>query len=234
MDKSAAHGARKRKRLQSRGLETAAIAELLRPFLAAESLPEPMLARVSAYLELLLRWNARINLTAVRDARQMVTRHFGESFFLAAKAADLHAASAIDVGSGAGFPGLPLALYAPQMTVTLIESLHKKATFLREAVRATTAGNVVVFNGRAEDFDSGAGADLVTLRAVERFEQSAAAAAKLTKPGGRLALLIGSAQTASAQKALSNFAWERPIKVPESQSRVLLLGRKEEVRNQEE
>src|ERR1022692_1287749 len=121
-------------------MDAARIAELLGPFLGGEPLSPDLAAQLQAYLELLLRWNARINLTAVRDPEQIVTRHFGESLFAARVLRDTGALAAgatlADVGSGAGFPGIPIQLFAPDVRVTLIESQNKKATFLREVVRA--------------------------------------------------------------------------------------------------
>ena len=152
--------------------------ELLRPFL-----PQPLqvsqLAALATYLGLLLRWNARLNLTAVREANNIVTRHMGESLFAAAYllSGNGHTGRTIDLGSGAGFPGLPFKIYAPHLRVTLIESQHKKATFLREVVRALQLAEVEVFAGRGENF--GGRGQLVVLRAVERFEQALPIAASL-------------------------------------------------------
>jgi len=207
---------------------TARIAELLAPFLQSPpgppaSLTEAQLEQVSAYLDLLLRWNARINLTAVRDSEGMVTRHFGESFCAARQLVAAEASlRAIDLGSGAGFPGLPLKIFAPAIRLTLVESSQKKAAFLKEVVRALALTDVDVFAGRAEDFP--AMADLVTLRAVERYERALAAAARLVEPEGRLALLIGSTQAARTPQLLPAFAWPMPIAIPQSSSRVLLIG----------
>ncbi len=227
-------------------MEPARIASLLAPFLAPDSLTEQQLAQVSIYLDLLLKWNARINLTSVRQPEEIVTRHFGESFFAArqlipsgivipsgarpgaagsAQSRDLGSADLIDLGSGAGFPGLPLKLYAPALAVTLIESNQKKATFLREVIRALTLTNIDVFAGRAEDFPGRAG--IVTLRAVEKPQRALAAAARLVSPGGRLALLIGASQAGDAQGLLPGFSWADPVTLPGSSGRVLLLGTKE-------
>ena len=118
------------------------IAALLAPYLGGCSLSDAQLAQLATYLDLLLRWNARINLTAVRDPEQIVTRHFGESLFAARR---LYPAGRklepgtwklFDLGSGAGFPGLPIKIWAPALQATLLESNQRKATFLRELVRA--------------------------------------------------------------------------------------------------
>ncbi len=173
-----------------------------------------------------------MNLTAVRRPEEMVTRHFGESFFAASRllaAGALHAEfelrSAVDLGSGAGFPGVPLAMLAPQVSVTLIESNSKKAAFLNEVVRALGLGNVAVFSGRAEDYPSKA--ELVIMRAVERFDASIAVALRMVEPGGRLALMIGKGQVEKAGELGSEITWSEPIDVPGGHSRVLLVGTKE-------
>ncbi len=200
------------------------IAALLAPFLPAPLAPA-QLAALSTYLDLLLRWNQRLNLTAIRDPDEIVTRHFGESLFTAAQLlpdpkVSLHA---VDLGSGAGFPGLPLKIYAPNLRLTLIESQHKKATFLREVIRALHLRDAEVFAARAETFSGHA--DLVTLRAVERFEAALPVAARLlSPPPSRLALLIGAAQADTARHLLPAFNWSLPISFPQSNSRILLIG----------
>src|ERR1700716_112541 len=105
------------------------IAHLLTPYLP--EIPTNLLPQLSLYLDLLLKWNARTNLTAIRDPEEIVRRHFGESLF-AARHIDPKTKTLLDFGSGAGFPGLPIALYRPEIAVTLAESQNKKATFLRE------------------------------------------------------------------------------------------------------
>ena len=204
------------------------IAELLAPFLqgppgSPASLTDAQFGQVSAYLDLLLRWNARINLTAVRDPEAMVTRHFGESLFAARLLlAPESKGSAIDLGSGAGFPGLPLKILAPAVALTLIESNQKKAAFLKEAVRALRLTNVDVLAGRAEQCS--ATADLVTLRAVERYEQALAVAARMVAPGGRLGLLVGALQAGRTPQLLAGFGWQAPVAIPQASARVLLVG----------
>ncbi len=130
------------------------ISELLTPFLSA-SLSDAQLAQLAAYLEILHRWNARMNLTAVRDPKQVVTRHFGESLFAAQalfpSALVALASRLVDIGSGAGFPGLPIKIWAPDLHVTLVESQNKKATFLKEVIRALELKDVNVVTKRAED-----------------------------------------------------------------------------------
>jgi len=222
-------------------MELSAIREGLQPFVRAP-LAEPQLQHISMYVDILLRWNARMNLTAVREPEQILTRHFGESIFTAqqlfparpngqrptacpepnGEGTDDHL---VDLGSGAGFPGLPIKVYYPRLRLTLIESNHKKATFLREVVRSLALTNVDVFCGRAEDYAGDRGS-VITLRAVERFDDVLPIAASLVRPVGRMALLIGAAQAAQAQKLALDFNWSQPVLIPRSESRVLLVGGK--------
>lgn len=215
------------------------IAELLCPFTGDTALPESLLDQLQQYLALLLRWNARINLTAVRDPEQVVTRHFGESLFAAQLLAGdlagreenglstychnvLHPTLA-DIGSGAGFPGVPIKLLASHIDLTLIESQNKKATFLREVLRTLGLNGAEVFRGRAEQW--GKAADIVTLRAVEKFENTLPIAIQLVAPGGKLCLLISSGQVPTAQQiAGKQWKWAGPAAIPTSLERVVLIG----------
>jgi 16S rRNA (guanine527-N7)-methyltransferase len=231
-------------------MNVARIAELLQPFLDAvpnachseqvrrsgeESavLSPTQLDHISMYIDILTRWNARINLTAIRDEEEIVTRHFGESLFSArCLFPDASASEAVrgrvgvaDLGSGAGFPGIPIKLWAPGIQLTLIESSHKKATFLREVCRSLALTDVDIQNVRGEE--SVQTYDIATLRAVENFEEALRIAARLLNPEGRLGLLIGSSQVELACSTLPDVIWKPPLPVPLSQSRVLLLGESE-------
>lgn len=213
----------------------ARISELLAPFLP-EPLTDAQLDQISIYIGLLLLWNSRTNLTAIREPEQIVTRHFGESLFaarhlllepasVADSSSELSAAACIvDLGSGAGFPGLPIKIWSPQSPMTLIESNHKKVAFLREVIRALTLTSIDVFSRRAEDYPP-ASATLVTLRAVERFGSILPTAAALLAERGRLALLIGSAQIRDAQETLPELIWLPSIPIPCSSSRIVAVGK---------
>jgi 16S rRNA (guanine527-N7)-methyltransferase len=209
-------------------VDSGQIRELLKPYTLDLSPPLAIYDQLSAYLDLLVRWNARTNLTAVRDPKHIVTRHFGESLFAAqvlvvecglgaapqpggphrpvvgsSAGAPLKPSFGLsgtqepppgstlaDFGSGAGFPGLPIKLVVPSLHVTLIESQNKKATFLKEVIRALGLEGVEVFNGRAEQW--GKTADFVTMRAVDKFESMLPVARQLLRPGGRLCALTTS------------------------------------------
>jgi precorrin-6B methylase 2 len=128
-----------------------------------------------------------------------------------------------DLGSGAGFPGIPIKLWAPDIALTLIESNHKKAAFLREVTRALTLTDIDIQNARAETL-SPATFDFVTLRAVERFSSILPIAAALLASSGRLALLIASSQLGQAHSTLPHLHWQPPIPIPQSKSRLLVVG----------
>ncbi len=148
------------------------IGELLQPYLGGGNsdmdLGEPELLglcqKLSIHLELLLRWNERMNLTAIRDPREIVRRHFGESLFVARFISP--AGSLLDLGSGAGFPGIPIQICRPALKVTLAESQRKKATFLREVVRELGL-SCEIWAQRAEDLIPLRRFDAVVMRAVD-------------------------------------------------------------------
>jgi 16S rRNA (guanine527-N7)-methyltransferase len=173
------------------------IAALLAPYLGDANLPPNLYAQLSIYLDLLLKWNARTNLTAIRDPESIVLRHFGESLFCGLQIASLLRPSAtlLDFGSGAGFPGLPIQLLLPELRVTLGESQNKKATFLREAVRRLGLPHTEVWANRVEDMPAGLQFDVVTARAVDKMDDALAAARPRILPGGWLVTLAESEGT---------------------------------------
>jgi 16S rRNA (guanine527-N7)-methyltransferase len=198
-----------------------ALEPLLAPFIQAP-LSADQLGKFQLFLDLLLKWNAKISLTAVRTPEEIVRRHFGESLFTG-EHLRLEAGSELaDLGTGAGFPGIPIALLRPHWRLLLIESQQKKVTFLREVIRTLGITNASVHAGRAENLDTKS--QIVTMRAVEKFDSALAVAASLVAPGGQLALLIGMTKVEAARQMLPNLEWRRPIAVPESRERVLLVG----------
>ncbi|MDR3738822.1 MAG: 16S rRNA (guanine(527)-N(7))-methyltransferase RsmG [Terracidiphilus sp.] len=180
--------------------------------------------RFNDYLALLLRWNARLNLTAVRDPESILSRHFVESI-AAARALPPGLSTLLDFGSGAGFPGIPIAICHPSIAVTLAESQSKKAAFLNEAVR-TLGINAHVHSARAETLKQQF--DCVTLRAVDHMEQAVRSAAQLVAPSGWLAPLTTHADLPALQSAAgSSFSWTDPTPLPSSDQRILALAHRE-------
>jgi 16S rRNA (guanine527-N7)-methyltransferase len=203
-------------------VDTGTIAQLLQPFIHID---ETRLSAISKYIDILLKWNARMNLTAIRAPEEIVQRHFGESFFTANYLLSENSVRrVIDVGSGAGFPGVPLAMLAGGAQVTLIESNQKKATFLKEVIFSLGLRNVKVFSGRAEDYPEQA--DLVTFRAVEKFNRTLPLALELVQPGGRLALMIGTSQAEIVLKNMPHVQWASTVLMPGGHSRIILCGAK--------
>jgi 16S rRNA (guanine527-N7)-methyltransferase len=156
--------------------------------LASLGLPTSLAPRLLDYLALLDRWNRTYNLTAIRDPREMLTKHLLDSLAMHAFVNDQ---SLADLGTGPGLPGIPLAIAKPALQVALVESNGKKARFLREAVRVLELGNARVLESRAEAVDEPEAFDLVTARALDRLAGIVAVGGHLLKPGGRLLAMKG-------------------------------------------
>jgi 16S rRNA (guanine527-N7)-methyltransferase len=169
-------------------------------------------AALEAHLELLLRWNQKLNLTAIRSREEAIERHYCESLFLGASlpAGPLTIA---DVGSGAGFPGFPVAVQRPDCRVTLIESHQRKAVFLREASRGLP--NIRVLARRAEEVEERF--DWVISRAVSYQDLCPF----LKKLAGNADLLTGS----EAPPEELGFIWNAAVPLPWGKQRFLWTGR---------
>jgi 16S rRNA (guanine527-N7)-methyltransferase len=179
--------------------------------------------RFAAYCALLLRWNARMNLTAVRDEEGILSRHFVESI-ACARVLPAGITTLLDFGSGAGFPGIPIALCRPEIAVTLAESQNKKAGFLREAVRSLGV-TATVHRGRAELLP--AQFDCVVLRAVDRMAQAIESASRLIGPRGWLAVMTTDDGLKPPQSASGTaFLWTETRLLPGSEKRLLALGQR--------
>jgi 16S rRNA (guanine527-N7)-methyltransferase len=192
-------------------LTESAIETLLAPYIAVDKV---LAEKLSVYLDLLLRWNARTNLTAIRSPEEIVRRHFGESLFAGANLGEPLPDTLLDLGSGAGFPGLPIALLHPLIAVTLAESQNKKATFLREVVRTLELPNVEVWAGRAEDLAAGRRFHTVALRAVDNMQAALAAAAELSE--GQVLLLGG-----IGAEPPPGYRFQETVAMPQSSSSML-------------
>ncbi len=194
------------------------IKSLLAPYLSP--INSTLLSQLSGYLDLLVRWNARTNLTAIRTPEEMVRRHFGESLFAAQNLGDALPGTLLDLGSGAGFPGVPIALFQPTISVTLAESQNKKATFLREVLRTLGLANAEVWVGRAEGLPADRMFHTVTLRAVDKMEVALEAAG--ARASRQMILL-----STSAPQLPQGFIGRSNIRIPESESRFLLRAERE-------
>jgi 16S rRNA (guanine527-N7)-methyltransferase len=181
-----------------------------------------MVERFEQYLSLLLKWNARTNLTSVREPDQIVQRHFAESIF-AAEQLPSDVKTLLDFGSGAGFPGIPIAICRPKTTVTLAESQGKKAAFLREAVR-TLGLKAEVWAGRVEAMPEERVFDAVTLRAVDKMPAACRTAVRRLAEGGWVGVFATRA-TEDAIRAVPGLRWGDAVTIPGAEQAVLLQGR---------
>ncbi len=149
--------------------------------------------RLLDYLALLQRWNRAYNLTAVRDPEAMVERHLLDSLSVLPYLDQAPAGAVADVGSGAGLPGIPLALARPQRPVTLIDSVNKKTRFQRQAIRELGLnGQVNALNARVEQLDDHHGRyPVVITRAFAPLARTCRLSGALLAPGGRLLAMKG-------------------------------------------
>lgn len=183
------------------------------------AMAEPIAARLAEYGNLLLHWNTRLSLTAIRSEAELIERHVMEGLFAAAHHPE--AATALDFGSGTGIPGIPVALCRNSIQVTLAESQRKKAAFLQEALR-TLRIKASVHSSRAETLPSGS-FDAVWMRAVDDSASMLPLAAALVAPLGALCLF--STSTPPDALILSNWQW-KSLPLPGANTRVLHIGRR--------
>ena len=161
----------------------------LRAGLADLALPGELAPPLLAYLDLLARWNRTYNLTAVRDPREMVSRHILDSLAMNAYLDGI--ATLADLGTGPGLPGIPLAIARPGLRVALVEANGKKARFLREAVRTLGLANAEVAESRIEALDRPGAFDAITARALATLPQILEFGGHLLASGGRLLAMKG-------------------------------------------
>ncbi len=189
--------------------------------------PSPALrARIGDYVSLLLRWNERINLTAIVEPREILSRHFGESMF-GARLIPQGAGRLVDVGSGAGFPGLALKLMRPELAVTLVEPNKKKAAFLAEACRVLQVQQVQVLAEPFEQLEANDLYDVVTTRALRLDVRLIQWSASALTTRGRLMAWVGAQDAARAARASLALCWQAAVPIPASSGRVILVGERQ-------
>ena len=206
-----------------------AIAELLQPYVGSLARPiegaaieqerwAVIYSQLIVYIELMMKWNARINLSAIRTPEEIVRRHFGESLFVATRLGPC--GSLLDFGSGAGFPGIPIQLLRPDVAVTLAESRNRKASFLREVIRSL-ALPTEVWAGRVEAMPADRRFDAVSLRAVD--EMPAAVREASIRARQRL-LIVGTAHPSIYPGVAERFLIAEPIALPQSSEGALWIA----------
>ena len=180
------------------------------------SLSEQQIHQLHAHYELLQLWNKKINLTSVKPGVETVIRHYCESLFFGAHfPGNPESVTIADLGSGAGFPGVPLAVLKPNWNVALIESNQRKAVFLREATRGLS--NVSVLEQRAEDVSISS--DWLVSRAVSPPE----VLKNVPRLASQVGLMLGE-EDFSTVKSISNIAWREPVRLPWGDRRICVYG----------
>ena len=187
------------------------------------------LEQVLKYTRLLEKWNAKINLTRIVEVRRIYEEHFGESFFLSRFLPE-RCRSLLDVGSGAGFPGVALKILFPRLSLTLVESSLKKVMFLNEVISTLgMAEGANVIQARFEQFaGEGEGAfDAATVRGVKLSQELLDCFLAVLRPAGRLIVTTSLAWAREFQKLRSGrLTWAEPRPIPSGSSRVVLVGEK--------
>jgi len=184
------------------------------------------IAAIQRYMTMLLVWNEKINLTAIRDPLEVLYRHFCESIF-AAVTVPLQAGRVADVGSGGGFPGLALRIARPELQVILIESNVKKATFLAEVVRELGFSDTRVLVSRYEDLgEEIAPLNFVCSRALGEFDKFLSWARSERVAAEQAVLWVGGRDIEEV-KRIGGWSWKEPIAIPHSLQRFLLIGVRE-------
>jgi 16S rRNA (guanine527-N7)-methyltransferase len=179
--------------------------------------------KINVYIDILLRWNKKISLTTVTDPVEIVRFHFGESLF-ALPLLRSEKSRLADVGSGAGFPGLPLAIALPSMQVIVIDSNLKKCAFLAEVIRAVEVKNASVFQGRMESMGSEIPSfDFIVARAFGHFEKLLTWSHNRISRAGKVLLWLGEADSRQVSSR-EGWSWEVPLLIPGSSRRVLMSG----------
>lgn len=187
------------------------------------TLDEKQVQSIQEYMRMLRHWNEKLNLTAIRDPLEILHRHFCESMF-GARVAKLENCRLADIGSGPGFPGIPLKILQPNLQLFLVESNIKKGTFLAEVIRELGLANARVLISRYEELgEELAPLDYVCSRAVGDFGPFLKWAASEQLSASRLLLWIGGRDVDEVKKS-ADWAWEEPVLVPQSLRRYILAG----------
>ena len=181
--------------------------------------------QIQQYISMLWAWNEKVNLTALRDPLEILYRHFCESMY-ASLAVPIEKGRLADVGSGGGFPGLPLKIIRPNLRVFLVESNLKKATFLAEVIRELGLNDTQVLVRRYEELhEEIAPLDYVCSRALGEFPSFLDWARSEQIATKQVVLWIGTRDLPEIQK-MDPWDWREPIQVPHSLRRLLLVGTK--------
>ena len=194
---------------------------------------DEQVSQIQQYIRLLLVWNEKVNLTAIRDPLEILYRHFCESMY-AAVAITLKGGRLADVGSGGGFPGVPLKIMRPELQLFLVDSNVKKATFLAELVRTLGLKNTSVLVSRYEELGEELfPLDAVCSRALGEFASFLKWAGSERIAANQVIFWIGGHDLDEVRR-IAGWEWREPVLVPQSLRRFLLVGaRKPEIPSSE-
>ena len=181
--------------------------------------------QIRSYIDLLLHWNKKTSLTTVTDTEEILRFHFGESL-LAVPAIPIRHGRLADVGSGAGFPAVPIRMDSEDLKVILVESSQKKAAFLAEVARELQLNNVEIRRSRMEDIHFvDENVDFVTSRAVRIDDEFLDWSRRALNSTGSVVLWLGE-EDASRISNNASWKWANMILIPHSERRVILQGSK--------
>jgi len=184
---------------------------------------DPQISQIQQYMRILLAWNEKVNLTAIREPLEILYRHFCESMYAAPRVSFQNGRLA-DIGSGGGFPGIPLKIMLPESEVFLVESNVKKATFLAEVARDLQLTKTRVLVSRYEELhEEVAPIDTVCSRAVGEFEPLLSWA-RSERVGAKQVILWISERDLDQVHKVGGWTWHEPIAIPHSLRRFLMVG----------
>ena len=203
------------------GLSLGEVAAALAPY--GVVLGDEQLAAISRYVQMLISWNQSVNLTSLEDPMEIVAKHFGESIFAASVVQNISGRLA-DVGTGAGFPGIPLKIAFPDLILVLIEPNNKKCAFLNEVKVALRLAGVEILRARYEETTTEMqNFDFICSRALGNYRQLLRWARMALKPKGRVILWLGTEDSLAIGRT-GGWRWDVPAPIPESRRRVIQVG----------
>jgi len=174
------------------------------------NLNKEQIKKISRYLELLIQWNQKINLTSLKTPQEIIIKHFLDSIScikVINKYTDTEEISVIDVGTGAGFPGMPIKIICPSIKLSLLEARKKKTMFLEKVIEEMNFKQVKILNGRAETFGKGADYrekyDIAISRAVARLNVLSECCLPLVRVGGLFIAQKGRSYKEETEKGLN-------------------------------
>jgi len=205
--------------------------KLLSPY--GVSLGSTQLGQILAYLSLLARWNQHVNLVSAASGEVWVRRHFAESLYLSCHMS--LEGRMVDIGSGGGFPALPLKIAFPGLSMTLLEPTGKKRAFLKEVCRVCELDDVDVRPERIDKFDPDARKfSIATCRAVGHFQELIPRILEFLDEGGRIFLWVTARQELDIVSASGDVAWNEPVRIPGTEHRLIWLGTRKPLQTHKE